>query len=133
MFEQQIQPGVKILGGASELVLEGYDWKIFDRKGDLITNSEMISEAIVKEKLDPLFLKNSLEGIRFDKEQKELFVEFSNRLLIKSIAQTSGEYTDDNLCIWVLPNGLVLSCDAHRGFYWDGSVSEEHAKHYAAA
>ncbi len=126
MFEQQIKPGVSVPGGSSTLVLEGYDWKIFDGKRNLIADSETVSDEIVREKLDPIFLKSTLGSVRFNQENRELFVEFSNHLLISSSALTSGEYIDDNLCLWVLPDGRVLSCDAHRGFYWDGSVSQEH-------
>lgn len=133
MFERRIKPGVKVAGGSSTLVLEGYEWKIFDGKRDLVADSAIVSDEIVHEKLEPIFLKAKLEAIRFDKGSKELRVQFSNRLLIVSGALLAGEYVDDNLCLWVLPDGRVLSCDVKRGFYSDGSVSPVHAKHYASA
>ena len=79
------------------------------------------------------FLKAKLEALKFDKGAKELRAQFSNRLLIASAALLTGDYVDDNLCLWVLPDGRVLSCDANRGFYSDGSLSHAHAKNYAPA
>jgi hypothetical protein len=133
MFKRQIKPGVAVSGGSSTLVLEGYDWKIFDGRRDLIADSETVSDEIVKETLGPIFLKTRLEMLRFDQDSKEMFVGFSNNLVIASVALSSGKYIDDNLCLWVVPDGRVLSCDAERGFYSDGSVSDAHAKRYASA
>ena len=133
MFEHQLKPGLPVTEGSCELILEGYDWKIFDRMRDLIASSDTVSEEIVRDRIDPAFLKTVLQSVKFNRQNKELFIEFSNGLLIASAAQLSGEYVDDTLCILVLPDGRVLSCDARKGFYWDGSISEEHAERYAKA
>ena len=133
MFERQVKPGVKVTGGSSSLVLEGYEWKIFDSKHNMVADSVRVSDEIVKDKLETLFLKANLEALTFDKGSKELRARFSNRLVIVSAALLTGEYVDDNLCLWVLPDGRVLSCDARRGFYSDGSLSHAHAKNYAHA
>jgi hypothetical protein len=132
-FERRVKPGVTVSGGSSSLVLEGYEWKIFDRKHNMVADSARVSDEIVVDKLEPLFLKANLEALKFDKGNKELRAQFSNRLLIVSAALLTGEYVDDNLCLWVLPDGRVLSCDAKRGFYSDGSLSLAHAKNYAPA
>jgi hypothetical protein len=132
-FERQIKPGVNVSAGASSLVLEGYNWTIYDSRRDVMTNSEMVSDEIVKEKLQPIFEKTILRSIRFVRDDRDLFLIFSTDLLIASDAQLSGDYIDDSLCLWVLPDGRLLSCDAREGFYLDGSVSEAHAKHFAAA
>ena len=133
MFKRQIKRGVAVSGGSSTLVLEAYDWKIFDDRRDLISDSETVSDQIVKETVSRIFLKTRLQMLRFDQDSKEMFVGFSNNLLITSVALSSGKYIDANLCLWVVPDGRVLSCDAERGFYSDGSVSDAHAKHYASA
>jgi hypothetical protein len=133
MFERQIKPGIKVLGGSSTLILEGYEWKIFDSKRELVAHSEMVFDKLVKEILDSIFLNAKLKSLRFNKDIKELRVHFSNGFFIVSAALISGEYIDDNLCLWVLPDGRVLSCDAQTGFYSDGSVSKAHANHYASA
>jgi hypothetical protein len=133
MFERQVKPGATISRGSSSLVLEGYDWKIFENEHNMVADSAGVSDEIVEDKLEPLFLKANLEALKFDKGSKELRAQFSNRLLIVSAALLTGEYVDDNLCLWVLPDGRVLSCDARRGFYSDGSLSHAHAKNYAPA
>ena len=133
MFERKVKPGVTVSGGSSSLVLEGYEWKIFDSKHKIVADSARVSDEIVEDRLEPFFLKANLEALKFDKGAKELRAQFSNRLLIASAALLTGDYVDDNLCLWVLPDGRVLSCDANRGFYSDGSLSHVHAKNYAPA
>jgi hypothetical protein len=131
-FERQIKPGVTVFAGSSSLVLEGYSWTVYDSRRDALATSESVSGELV-DKLVPFFVNRQLEAIWFARDDRDLYIRFSADILIASRASLSGEYIDENLCIWVLPDGRVLSCDAREGFYFDGSVSQAHAKHFALA
>jgi hypothetical protein len=133
-FVHEIKPGVNTIAGSSELMLEGYRWHIYDSSHiDIVATSDTVSDSIVRKKITPIVKGKPLSVMRFNKKLKVLLIAFGDVVTIPVLPQTSGEYIDDNLCTWVVPDGRILSCDATRGFYVDGSISSDHAQHYKVA
>jgi hypothetical protein len=123
-LELELKQGMVIPAGTSTIVLEGDRWQIVNRHKVALADSETISDAKVDE-LQSLFHDKKLEFVRFT--NNTLSIEFADIIYVLATPETD----DEDICLWVLPDGRVLSCDAH-GFYWDGSISEEHAKRYVA-
>lgn len=129
---EEIKPGVTGPVGSSNLTLEGYQWTI-SFEGKQILNSIGVSPDLIDQKFQDFFKGKRLERIEFTHDKHELLVQFSESLIIRSPAVLSGEYVDDNLCLFLLADGRVLGCDPRFGFFDDGSKSRTHEKHYAEA
>lgn len=116
--------------GSSNLVLEGYRWTI-SKQGHELVNSEKVSPRIVDDQLQDVFVGERLERLEFIKTKQELVAKFTGGIAIHSPASLRDEYIDDCLCIFLLPDGRVLSCSPKAGFYADGSICQEHARRFA--
>lgn len=130
-FKKELTAGVIKNVGSSTIILEGYDWVILRGDGRVVTSANAVSDEVVKKQLEPMFIHKSLEYMIM--EERELRIGFSGNIRICSKPLASGEYIDDKLCLWVLPDGRVLGCDTKVGFYMGGSISKAHARHYAEA
>jgi hypothetical protein len=112
--------------GAAVLTLDGDDWTITegDRK---IAHSDTVTPEAAESELSPKFQDQHLQSVSFSRHKKELNVWFSGGLKITSKAQAD----DHSLCIFTLPDGLILGCDPNHGFDSDQSISEIRAQRFA--
>ncbi len=129
---EQIKPGVMAPIGSANLTLEGYKWTI-SAHGSRIVDSRTITPETIDHQFQDMFRDKRLERLEFFKTKRELKAKFSTEIIIRSSALLSGEYIDDNLCLFLIPDGRVLGCDPRYGFFDDGSKSHMHEEHYAEA
>src|SRR6266849_6639786 len=129
---EQIKPGVMAPIGSANLTLEGYKWTI-STHGSKIADSRTITPGKIDHQFQEIFRDKRLVRLEFVHAKRELKAKFSNDIIIRSPALLSGEYIDDNLCLFLIPDGRVLGCDPRDGFFDDGSKSDMHEKHYAEA
>src|SRR6266849_770571 len=127
---EQIKPGVMAPRGSANLTREGYKWTI-STHGRKIADSRTITPEKIDYHFQETFREKRLERIEFIRAKRELMAKFSNGIIIRSPASLSGEYIDDNLCLFLFPDGRVLGCDPRYGFFEDGSKSHIHEKRYA--
>lgn len=116
--------------GSFSILFEGYEWVILIGARVLAT-SEKITREVAEGTLQKYFKGQSLWTLRFDHLSQTLEAVFSGNLRILSQRSLDSEHVDDSLCLIVLPDGKLISCDPLYGFTDTGSVSTAHARKHS--
>ena len=131
-WRTETKSGSSVEIGSTTLVLEADEWTI-TFQGQLITDSDSVTQDWVDRLVFKYFIGKSLRSIEYTNESKECLIYFADqdRAPAEIVIRLRG-VADEDMCTITFPDGTIIVCNAKNGFLSDGSRSDVHVAAYSS-